>query len=230
MSRKRIAALALTAAVMLFAMIPHAFAFEAEEKKDPASFKYPVPDGLPEIDVDRGFLILANSYNGIGTYACENHGGVSAIWGTGIATSIYEPTVNFIQSAQSAGYSVWAADGHKSWEYFLSGDTIGKVASSGSARDLYGTYLPAGCNEHQTGLAIDVEGDWEGIQYMKEHCAEFGFIYRYPDGKEQYYGTPCPAENHFRYVGTEAAEYITENGLCLEEFLLMYGVPVNFAP
>ena len=29
---------------------------------------------------------------------------------------------------------------------------------------------------------------------------------------------------HFRYVGLEAAKYITENQLCLEEFLALYGV------
>ena len=64
--------------------------------------------------------------------------------------------------------------------------------------------------------------DTEVFQWLKEHCTEYGFIYRYVEGKEQFYGTPCRHPAHFRYVGVEAAKYITEHDLCLEEFLLMY--------
>ena len=56
---------------------------------------------------------------------------------------------------------------------------------------------------------------------MSVHCQEYGFIVRYPDGKEAV--TEIMYEPwHFRYVGNEAAEYIMENGLTLEEFLDLY--------
>ena len=52
---------------------------------------------------------------------------------------------------------------------------------------------------------------------MAEHCAEYGFIIRYPDGKQA--ETEVNYEPwHLRYVGIPAATYIMENGLCLEEF------------
>ena len=52
---------------------------------------------------------------------------------------------------------------------------------------------------------------------MAAHCAEYGFIIRYPEDKEDV--TEINYEPwHLRYVGNPAATYIMENGLCLEEF------------
>ena len=52
---------------------------------------------------------------------------------------------------------------------------------------------------------------------MAAHCAEYGFIIRYPEDKEDI--TEINYEPwHLRYVGVPAATYIMENGLCLEEF------------
>ena len=55
------------------------------------------------------------------------------------------------------------------------------------------------------------------------HCAEYGFIHRFPSGKEDVTGVMYEPW-HFRYVGPEAAAYMMENSLCLEEFLALYGV------
>lgn len=89
-----------------------------------------------------------------------------------------------------------------------------------------------GASEHQIGLAIDIvcdtyqvldEGFGEtpaGI-WLREHCSEYGFILRYPAGKE--YITSIEYEPwHFRYVGKEAASVIMEKELCLEEFWNQY--------
>ena len=56
---------------------------------------------------------------------------------------------------------------------------------------------------------------------MSQHCHEYGFIVRYPKDKEDVTGIIYEPW-HFRYVGVEAATYIMENGLCLEEFLALY--------
>ena len=86
-----------------------------------------------------------------------------------------------------------------------------------------------GASEHQTGLCIDLldagitsvtEEEAEELPlllWLREHCAEYGFIYRYPKEKQEITGWYEPW--HFRYVGRPAAEYIMENGLCLEEFI-----------
>ena len=56
---------------------------------------------------------------------------------------------------------------------------------------------------------------------MSANCAQYGFIVRYPKDKEDVTGIMYEPW-HFRYVGVEAAEYIMENGLCLEEFVALY--------
>ena len=59
------------------------------------------------------------------------------------------------------------------------------------------------------------------FQWMYAHCQEYGFILRYPADKESVTGVMYEPW-HFRYVGKEAAAYIMENNLCLEEFLDLY--------
>lgn len=87
-----------------------------------------------------------------------------------------------------------------------------------------------GASDHQTGLGIDIISKaWIGkrfnsefaqtseAQWMAAHCSEYGFIIRYPEGKEDI--TKIIYEPwHLRYVGLEAAQYMTSNGLTLEEF------------
>lgn len=85
-----------------------------------------------------------------------------------------------------------------------------------------------GASEHQIGLAIDIvsddyitldEGfaDTDAGKWLAQHSCEYGFILRYPKGKE--YITSIEFEPwHFRYVGRDAAMLITQEGLTLEEF------------
>lgn len=88
-----------------------------------------------------------------------------------------------------------------------------------------------GSSEHQLGLAIDIF-DSGSVQYnlqylnkdfynwMNEHCAEYGFIQRYPTRKYLLTGWDEPW--HYRYVGVEAATFIMEQGICYEEFYQHY--------
>ncbi len=92
---------------------------------------------------------------------------------------------------------------------------------------------PPGTSEHHTGLAMDLvssdywgyysdlEHDYENFdsfKWMYEHCSEFGFILRYPKDKQDITGITYEPW-HYRYVGKDAAKYIMENHLCLEEYL-----------
>ncbi len=88
-------------------------------------------------------------------------------------------------------------------------------------------YYP-GADEHQTGLAVNfVDENGEAkfatpvLEWMREHCAEYGFILRYPEGREAYTGREAEP-GHFRFVGEVAAEYIMRKGITLEEFKLAY--------
>ena len=55
------------------------------------------------------------------------------------------------------------------------------------------------------------------FSWLIAHCADYGFILRYPKDKEEITGITYEPW-HYRYVGEEAARYIMDNGLCLEEF------------
>ena len=81
-----------------------------------------------------------------------------------------------------------------------------------------------GHSEHQTGLAFDITSlDYsyaeteEGI-WLKENCAKYGFIIRYPKDKENITGYTYEPW-HIRYIGVEIATYIMKNNLTLEEYL-----------
>ena len=71
-------------------------------------------------------------------------------------------------------------------------------------------------------VTLPVEGPFfeetEAFAWLMEHCADYGFILRFPEGKEDVTGVIYEPW-HYRYVGTEAAKYIMENDLCLEEYL-----------
>ncbi len=97
--------------------------------------------------------------------------------------------------------------------------------SDDDARALAATYVAqVGYSEHEAGLAIDIvakanKSDDDTVwAWMKEHCAEYGFILRYPEGKEGVTGMSYEPW-HFRYVGVEAAQKIMGAGITLEEYL-----------
>ncbi|MDA3080166.1 MULTISPECIES: M15 family metallopeptidase [unclassified Campylobacter] len=93
-----------------------------------------------------------------------------------------------------------------------------KAADTYSARPGY--------SEHQTGLAIDLKNmalknarlSDENYKWLEENAHKYGFIVRFPKGKEQITGYKF--ENwHIRYVGKNAAKEIMDNNLTLEEYV-----------
>ncbi len=89
-----------------------------------------------------------------------------------------------------------------------------------------------GTSEHQLGLALDIItpdytdldsgfAETEAGKWLKENAADYGFILRYPEGKEYITGIIFEPW-HFRYVGIENAKYITGHGLVLEEYLDLF--------
>lgn len=92
-----------------------------------------------------------------------------------------------------------------------------------------------GHSEHHTGLALDlVDEEWiiagkglepeyageESQKWLVSTMSDYGFILRYPEGKETVTGILYEPW-HFRYVGVENAKYIEENSLTLEEYIVL---------
>ena len=91
------------------------------------------------------------------------------------------------------------------------------------------TVTVPGASEHQIGLALDIVsntyssldtgfGETDAGIWLKEHGFEYGFILRYPLGKEYITGIQYEPW-HYRYVGKTAATLIMNQGITLEEFL-----------
>lgn len=124
--------------------------------------------------------------------------------------------------AQAEGLNLYISSGFRSYEYQA------QLYQRYADRDGYekaDTYSArAGYSEHQTGLAFDLntiddsfantpEGKW-----VAENCWKYGFILRYPKGKEAQTGYQYEPW-HLRYLGEDMAKKVYDSGLCLEEYL-----------
>lgn len=88
----------------------------------------------------------------------------------------------------------------------------------------------SGHSEHQTGLAVDVEGsnfNYNNFEYSKEfnwmskNAHKYGFILRYPKNKEDITGYSYESW-HYRYLGIELATKVYESGLTYDEYYAYY--------
>ena len=227
---------------------------EAEPEPTPEPTPTPVPDtpaaraaakGLPEppdVDINSWEYRLANSNNGISLYHIPAYGGLE---GQGIDPRAQESAYAFLSAARKAGYQAYIAVAYRNFD-FLFMVYQNRINALGSAAAVAAVWPGPGTSEHQLGLALDFTDNYAYSAYysyyenpgfkdselnawLHEHCAEYGFIDLYPEGKEYYYGTPC-TEGHYRYVGEEAARYIMDNGICFEEFLMLYDPDRVFIP
>ncbi len=197
------------------------------ETESPVETAEPVNSGLPQVDITSWELVLANADNPIGEYIPETE----TLEGQSLDSRIIEPMKEFVAAARAEGLSVYLSSGYRSYadQQYLYNRKIGQGYSPEEAAKIVA--IP-GTSEHQTGLACDITDQYYELkdrslentamyQWMSQHCQEYGFIVRYPDDKEDITGIIYEPW-HFRYVGVEAATYIMENGLCLEEFLDLY--------
>lgn len=145
----------------------------------------------------------------------------------------------FIAAARAEGLSVYITSSYRSYatQNSLYNNKVSQLISSEGSREaaeIKAKTIVAypGTSEHQLGLACDIVdkyyeymneslADTALLKWMAEHCTEYGFVVRYPQDKTDITGVMYEPW-HFRYVGTEAAQYMTKNKLCLEEFLALY--------
>lgn len=104
-----------------------------------------------------------------------------------------------------------------------------KAVSGGRTADT--TVARPGHSDHQTGLSIDVfEINYQSMAtfkespaytWLKENAYKYGFIERYPEGKENITGFTYEPW-HWRYVGEEAAKRIQEENITFDEYYAYY--------
>lgn len=93
-----------------------------------------------------------------------------------------------------------------------------------------------GTSEHQSGLAFDIgllkDGkmvtdlaeEAKAYKWMADNAHKYGFILRYPKGKENVTGIMYEPW-HFRYVGTSLACLLHDKGLTMEEYYMQMDKP-----
>lgn len=124
--------------------------------------------------------------------------------------------------AAEEGITLIVTNGYVSYEE-LETKYLDMVSLNGEEYAKANGYTP-GCNEHQTGLAIDFTDSYESVnnttafmdtaagQWLYAHAHEYGFILRYPEGKKDITGVEyCPW--HYRYVGVDLANAIYNKGV-----------------
>ena len=203
---------------------------EVEETPAPEATEEPT-NGLPQVDLTSWELMLVNTENTLdASYEPpeiakldDNQCPVDA--------RIADALTAFAEAARAEGLPVYLSSGYRPYseQQYLYQRKIGQGYSAEEAAKIVAV---PGTSEHQTGLCCDITDYYHEMKdsslentdtykWMKEHCQEFGFIVRYPNDKQDV--TKIIYEPwHFRYVGVEAATYIMENNLCLEEFLALY--------
>ena len=132
---------------------------------------------------------------------------------------------DMVAAARKQGVRILVRSGYRS--YALQAQILASKIREYGSETLARRYNAApGRSEHQTGLAVDL---WDGVtwgvgvrntrvgKWLWANAWRYGFILRYPRGKENVTGVTYEPW-HYRYVGKDAAKAIMQAGGTLEEY------------
>ena len=199
-----------------------------------SNLDYKFYTNIKSTDIEKGTLLLTNKYYYLekdyyygelvkmdSKYDNQN--------GNMLNSVAYDAFKQLVDQAELEGYHIRNNSAYRSYD---------------TQNNLYNSYKKSngidyadewsarpGHSEHQTGLALDVgvqtkyaSGKFESSKefiWMKNNSYKYGFILRYPKGKEHITGYSYEPW-HYRYVGIEAATYIYENDITFEEYYSYY--------
>ena len=136
------------------------------------------------------------------------------------------------EAAQAGGISLHSVSAYRSYQTqrYLYNSYVTQWGQANA--DTYSAR--AGSSEHQTGLALDINVSTRSAHFentaayawLLEHCADYGFILRYPEGKQQITGYRFEPW-HYRYVGAEIARACMGQDLTYEEYIALLPVEEN---
>ncbi|MBR1528046.1 MAG: M15 family metallopeptidase [Oscillospiraceae bacterium] len=137
------------------------------------------------------------------------------------------------EAAKEEDLNIYQGSGYRDYQY--------QITCYNSLVNAYGEEYAdkisakPGHSEHQTGYTVDCNSINETFintpegQWLDQHAHEFGFIIRYPEGKEDITGYSYECW-HIRYVGVKAATEMFEQGLTLEEYLDIVSIENDIPP
>ena len=171
---------------------------------------------------DKGILTLVNKYNYVKKdYIPYN---LIEINNIKINKETYEAFQKMQIDIKKENLNIRIISAYRSIEYQ---ENLYNNYLKNDEKELVDTYSArAGYSEHHTGLAIDIDNtilDYNKFYltkeylWMKNNAYKYGFILRYPMGKEDITGYSYEPW-HYRYVGKEIAEYIKKHNSTYEEY------------
>jgi len=183
-------------------------------------------------DLKKDTLILVNKYYALDkNYEPDNMVKIEAKYGVQqyLQKEAYDAFKKMADDAKKEGLTLYITSPYRSYQ------TQNKLYNNYSAKDgkeLADTYSARpGYSEHQTGLAADiVSGPGKSLasfentkefKWIKSHAHLYGFILRYPKGKEKLTGYQYEPW-HYRYLGVDTASKIYSSGLTYEEYYAYY--------
>lgn len=182
---------------------------------------------------NKSLLILVNTENPLSeSYEFDKH---TLNSGFVIDEQAYADFYSFTKACNDAGlhYNIISAYRDRETQQGIIDRNVREFMQNGlseaeATEKTYETVQRVGCSEHETGLALDLcdenifslTEDLETnptVKWFMENCYDYGFILRYPKEKVDITGIDYEPW-HFRYVGHEAAKFMNEHNLTLEEF------------
>lgn len=193
-----------------------------------ANLDYPFYTQTQSTDLSKNYLMLVNKYYKLEqNYIPKNLVEIHTKYGrTGqkLEKKTYEQFIKMYQDAYKEGLNLYIISPYRS---YTRQNTLYQNYTKRDGKKAADTYSArAGYSEHQTGLALDILStnstmdnfiQTKEYQWLLKNAYKYGFILRYPKGKE--YLTGYMFESwHYRYVGEEAAKYIFEHNITFEEY------------
>lgn len=144
-----------------------------------------------------------------------------------VRKEVANPLLNLIKDSKKNGLDLWVSSAYRSFQY-QKNLFHRNVTSVGYDKTIQ-VVAKAGRSEHQTGLSIDfttkstgfsLEENFEKTRegkWLKQNAHKYGFIMRYPKGKEKITGYNYEPW-HFRYVGKTLAKTLYTKKITLEEY------------
>ena len=140
----------------------------------------------------------------------------------------YDSFKEMAKDAQEKGLNLRIISAYRSYEYQ---ENLYNKYLKNDSQEIVDTYSARpGYSEHQTGLVIDIDNQkqdynkfhlTEEFSWMSKNAYKYGFILRYPKGKEFITGYMYEPW-HYRYVGEDAAKFIYENDITYDEYYATY--------
>lgn len=182
---------------------------------------------IKSTDLSKGNLVIVNKYYKLESdYIPNDLVDVDPKYGSGkLYKDAYQHLIMMSDAAELEGLSFLAHSNYRSYNTQQGLYTNYVAANGQEAADSFSA--KAGHSEHQTGLAMDLRAYNGGditkfenskeFKWVKEHAHLYGFILRYPEGKEALTGYSYEPW-HYRYVGSDVAKYIYENNITYDEY------------